>query len=140
MTGTLMVSAGSTSIKSILLSARQAKHCMTAPVSLPAQTGARPPDALCVSFEEVRARVASSEAAPPSSHVSLRSADIEAAPHWTRCGPRSCCQRKVEDQSAVGFQGTNLSGYASRRPQVSKKEGCFLAVLLFGQLYRVSQT
>src|SRR5215813_1985146 len=123
MTGTLMVSSRSTSIKSILLSARQAKHCMTAPVSLPAQTGARPPDALCVSFEEVRARVASRQAAPPSSHVSLRSADIETAPHRTRCEPRSRRQRKVEDQLAVGLQGTNQSGYALRRPQVSKKRG-----------------
>src|SRR6516162_7037825 len=46
MTGTLIVSSRSTSIKSIVLSARQAKHCMTAAVSLPAQTGARPSDAL----------------------------------------------------------------------------------------------
>src|SRR5262249_42870720 len=72
-------------------------------------------------FEEVRARVASRQAAPPWSHVSLRSADIETAPHRTRCEPRSRRQRKVEDQSAVGLQGTNQSGCASRRPQVSKK-------------------
>jgi hypothetical protein len=44
-------------------------------------TPARRADASCVSFEEVRARVASRQAAPPSSHVLLRSADIETAPN-----------------------------------------------------------
>src|SRR6516225_5725891 len=80
MTGTLIVSSRSTSIKSIVLSARQAKHCMTAAVSLPAQTGARPSDALCVSFEEVPARVASRQAAPPC--LVFNSAVRTLEQHW----------------------------------------------------------
>jgi hypothetical protein len=67
----------------------------------------RPADAPCVSFEEVRARVASRQAALPSSHAWFRSADIESARHWTKCGSGSRRQHKFEDQSAVGSQGTN---------------------------------
>src|SRR5262249_37731867 len=99
----------STSIKSILLSTRQAKHCMTAPVSLPAQTGARPPDALCLSFEEVRARVASSQAAPPSSHVQFRSADIGTALACTRCGTRSRMRTSFHHQPQAQHPNFQLS-------------------------------
>src|SRR5215470_11180508 len=122
MTGTFMMSRRSTSIKSILLSTPHPKHRITA---------SHTPVRTYTSFEEVRARAALRQAAPPSSHVSLRSADIETAPHWTRCGPRSRRQHKVEDQQAVGFHDTNQSDYASRRrPPVSKKRGLLARSLL----------
>src|SRR5262245_47875321 len=54
------------------------------PVSVPARTAAPYADASFVLLHEFRPRVRSSQAAPPLSHVPLRSVDIESAPHWTR--------------------------------------------------------
>src|SRR5262245_58148890 len=77
----------------------------------------------CISFEDVLARTASRQAAPPLSHVYLRSADMETAPSSTRCGRGSRHQRKFEGQSAVGSQRTSQRDYASDRSQLSKKRG-----------------
>ena len=87
--------------------------CATAPTDALGRVAAtvvrlpRCADALCVSFAAIRARMASRQAAPPSSHVWFRSAGIESAAHWTRYGPGSRRRRKAEDQPAVGSHGTN---------------------------------
>src|SRR5262245_36114226 len=78
-------------------------------------------DASFVSFEGIRARRASRQAAAPQSHVWLRSAGIESGAHWTRYGLGSRRPHKVQDQPAVGSHGTNQSDYASRRPGAAKK-------------------
>src|SRR6516165_297822 len=100
--GTGMVPSCTTCVTYI--SAAHTKHRIA---TAPFQWGVRRTDASCVSFDEVRVRVASKQAAPPLSHVYLRSADIETAPSWTRCRTKSRRQRKAEDQSAVGSLGTN---------------------------------
>src|SRR5262245_44864613 len=58
------------------------------------------------------------------------SADIESAPHWTRCAPRSRRQRKVEDQSAVGFRAPTNEITHRVAPKSTKTRGLLAHSLL----------
>jgi hypothetical protein len=96
-------------------SADELEHVVVTVVRL-----SRSADALCVSFEAFRPRVASRQAAAPQSHVWFRSAGIESAAHWTKYGPWWRRRHKAEDQPAVGAPTSETTYRVAREPLDSR--------------------